>query len=129
VEERAIPTSSNIEASTALVMAELEAQLGIQQSPTPIAYQSRVGPVEWLKPYTDEALVLDLGGEGVKELVCPDQFFVSEQHRNPRENRHRVPGDRDKAGILEIFAGSPALDYLPHLSIKGLPIWSETALR
>jgi hypothetical protein len=31
--------------------------------------QSRVGPVQWLKPYTDEVLV-DLGQKGVKSLLA-----------------------------------------------------------
>ena len=30
--------------------------------------QSRVGPVQWLKPYTDEVLV-ELGQKGVKSLL------------------------------------------------------------
>jgi protoporphyrin/coproporphyrin ferrochelatase len=31
--------------------------------------QSRVGPVQWLKPYTDEVLV-ELGQNGVKSLLA-----------------------------------------------------------
>ena len=31
--------------------------------------QSRVGPVEWLKPYTDETII-DLGKKGVKNLLA-----------------------------------------------------------
>ena len=31
--------------------------------------QSRVGPVQWLKPYTDEVLV-ELGQRGVKSLLA-----------------------------------------------------------
>jgi protoheme ferro-lyase len=31
--------------------------------------QSRVGPVQWLKPYTDEVLV-ELGQKGVKSLLA-----------------------------------------------------------
>ncbi|KAJ0015210.1 hypothetical protein Pint_21451 [Pistacia integerrima] len=49
-----------------------------------LEYQSRVGPVQWLKPYTDEVLV-ELGQRGVKSLlaipVCPYGLrcsFVSE---------------------------------------------------
>jgi len=32
-------------------------------------FQSRVGPVQWLKPYTDEVLV-ELGQKGVKSLLA-----------------------------------------------------------
>jgi ferrochelatase len=31
--------------------------------------QSRVGPVEWLKPYTDETII-ELGQKGVKSLLA-----------------------------------------------------------
>ncbi|CAN1778934.1 Ferrochelatase-2, chloroplastic [Linum perenne] len=38
---------------------------------------SRVGPVQWLKPYTDEVLV-ELGKKGVKSLLAVPVSFVSE---------------------------------------------------
>lgn len=38
--------------------------------------QSRVGPVQWLKPYTDEVLV-ELGKKGVKSLLAvPVRYFT-----------------------------------------------------
>lgn len=37
--------------------------------------QSRVGPVEWLKPYTDETIV-ELGQKGVKSLLAvPIRYY------------------------------------------------------
>ncbi|CAN1778916.1 Ferrochelatase-2, chloroplastic, partial [Linum perenne] len=39
--------------------------------------ESRVGPVQWLKPYTDEVLV-ELGKKGVKSLLAVPVSFVSE---------------------------------------------------
>jgi len=42
-----------------------------------LSYQSRVGPVEWLRPYTDTMLE-DLGASGVKNLVVVPISFVSE---------------------------------------------------
>ncbi|KHG11541.1 hypothetical protein F383_13061 [Gossypium arboreum] len=39
--------------------------------------ESRVGPVEWLKPYTDETII-DLGRKGVKSLLAVPISFVSE---------------------------------------------------
>jgi len=56
VEEAGDPYQQHIEASTALVMAELERQLG-HHNPHTLAYQSRVGPVEWLKPIPTNRLV------------------------------------------------------------------------
>ncbi|XP_050918934.1 ferrochelatase-2, chloroplastic [Lathyrus oleraceus] len=42
-----------------------------------LAYQSKVGPVEWLKPYTDVTIV-ELGKRGVKSLLAVPIRFVSE---------------------------------------------------
>ena len=40
-------------------------------------FQSRVGPVQWLKPYTDEVLV-ELGQKGVKNLLAvPVRYVVN----------------------------------------------------
>lgn len=43
-----------MEECVALVMAELQRR-GVANAHT-LAYQSRVGPVEWLKPYTDDSI-------------------------------------------------------------------------
>jgi ferrochelatase len=42
-----------------------------------LSYQSRVGPIEWLRPYTDDVLP-ELGAAGVKNLVVVPISFVSE---------------------------------------------------
>jgi len=42
-----------------------------------LSYQSRVGPIEWLRPYTDDVLP-ELGEAGVKNLVVVPISFVSE---------------------------------------------------
>jgi len=42
-----------------------------------LSYQSRVGPIEWLRPYTDDMLP-DLGARGVRNLVVVPISFVSE---------------------------------------------------
>eukprot|EP00585_Thalassiosira_rotula_P005036 CAMPEP_0196151496 /NCGR_PEP_ID=MMETSP0910-20130528/33766_1 /TAXON_ID=49265 /ORGANISM="Thalassiosira rotula, Strain GSO102" /LENGTH=475 /DNA_ID=CAMNT_0041414877 /DNA_START=73 /DNA_END=1500 /DNA_ORIENTATION=+ len=42
-----------------------------------LSFQSRVGPVEWLRPYTDDVLP-SLGEQGVKNLVVCPISFVSE---------------------------------------------------
>ncbi|XLT05973.1 hypothetical protein HN51_044722 [Arachis hypogaea] len=54
---------------------ELKAR-GINNKHT-LAYQSRVGLVQWLKPYTDETLV-ELGQKGVRSLLAVPVSFVSE---------------------------------------------------
>lgn len=42
-----------------------------------LSYQSRVGPVEWLRPYTDDK-IKELGKLGVKNLAVVPIAFVSE---------------------------------------------------
>lgn len=42
-----------------------------------LSYQSRVGPIEWLRPYTDDVLP-ELGQNGVSNLVVVPISFVSE---------------------------------------------------
>ena len=50
----------------ALIMAELK-RMGVNNEHI-LAYQSRVGPVEWLKPYTDTTII-ELGAKGTKAMV------------------------------------------------------------
>ncbi|EAU73274.1 ferrochelatase [Synechococcus sp. RS9916] len=76
VEEAGDPYQQEIEACTALIMKELETILG-SSNPHTLAYQSRVGPVEWLKPYTEEALEA-LGEAKTRDLVVVPISFVSE---------------------------------------------------
>jgi protoporphyrin/coproporphyrin ferrochelatase len=72
VEEAGDPYQQEIEECTALIMQTLN-----RPNEHTLAYQSRVGPVEWLQPYTDDAL-LELGAKGVKDLVVVPISFVSE---------------------------------------------------
>jgi ferrochelatase len=67
VEEAGDPYKAEMEECVDLIMEELEKR-GIT-SPCTLAYQSRVGPVEWLKPYTDETII-ELGRRGVKNLLA-----------------------------------------------------------
>ncbi|HSG11174.1 MAG TPA: ferrochelatase [Gammaproteobacteria bacterium] len=54
---------------TAMLLAK---ELGLDATQWTYSYQSRLGPRDWLKPYTDKTLEA-LPGEGVKNLqvVCP----------------------------------------------------------
>ncbi|MFQ6669971.1 hypothetical protein Gotur_035033 [Gossypium turneri] len=67
VEEAGDPYKDQMEECIYLIMQELKAR-GIGNDHT-LAYQSRVGPVQWLKPYTDEVLV-EIGQKGVKSLLA-----------------------------------------------------------
>ncbi|BAS93608.1 Os05g0361200, partial [Oryza sativa Japonica Group] len=75
VEEAGDPYKAEMEECVDLIMEELEKR-GITNSCT-LAYQSRVGPVEWLRPYTDETII-ELGQKGVKSLLAVPISFVSE---------------------------------------------------
>lgn len=88
VEEAGDPYPGEIETCARLIIEKLEATLGHGNYFT-LAYQSRVGPVEWLKPYTDEALE-ELGRQGVKDLVVvPINFVIG--HSDALSDLHRVP--------------------------------------
>ncbi|KAL2453100.1 Ferrochelatase-2 [Abeliophyllum distichum] len=67
VEEAGDPYKAEMEECVDLIMEELEKRR-ISNAYT-LAYQSRVGPVEWLKPYTDETII-ELGRKGVKSLLA-----------------------------------------------------------
>lgn len=75
VENAGDPYKDEMEECIYLIMQELKAR-GIGNEHT-LAYQSRVGPVQWLKPYTDEVLV-ELGQKGIKSLLAVPVSFVSE---------------------------------------------------
>ncbi|MEH2162919.1 MAG: ferrochelatase [Nostoc sp.] len=72
VEEAGDPYQQEIEECTALILQTLN-----RPNAHTLAYQSRVGPVEWLQPYTEDALK-ELGAQGVKDLVVVPISFVSE---------------------------------------------------
>ncbi|XP_020531382.1 ferrochelatase-2, chloroplastic isoform X2 [Amborella trichopoda] len=75
VEEAGDPYKAEMEECVDLIMEELEKRR-VTNAYT-LAYQSRVGPVEWLKPYTDETIV-ELGQKGIKSLLAVPISFVSE---------------------------------------------------
>jgi len=75
VEEAGDPYKEEMEQCIDLIMAELRRR--DVDNPFKLAYQSRVGPVEWLQPYTDTTIE-ELGAAGVKNLLAVPISFVSE---------------------------------------------------
>jgi ferrochelatase len=73
-----------------------------------LAYQSKVGPVEWLKPYTEDAIV-ELAEKGVEELVVVPISFVSEHIETLEEIDQEYREIAEEAGIKN-FRRVPALD-------------------
>ena len=71
VEEAGDPYKDEIEDCSLLIIDKLERSLGFSNTYT-LSYQSRVGPEEWLKPYTDKTLE-QLPKNGKKNIlvICP----------------------------------------------------------
>lgn len=75
VDEAGDPYKEEMEECVSLIVAELRRR-GVE-NPFTLAYQSRVGPVEWLQPYTEDAIER-LGKEGCPALLAVPISFVSE---------------------------------------------------
>lgn len=93
VEEAGDPYQQEIEECTALIMQTLN-----RPNVHTLAYQSRVGPVEWLQPYTEDALK-ELGAKGVKDLVVVPISFVSEHIETLQEIDIEYREVAEEAGI------------------------------
>jgi ferrochelatase len=106
IEEAGDPYQKEIEACAALIMQKLN-----RPNSYKLAYQSRVGPVEWLQPYTDIAIA-ELAAQGVKELVVVPISFVSEHIETLEEIDMEYREIAEHAGI-ETFARVPAPDTDP----------------
>lgn len=106
VEEAGDPYQREIEHCTQLIMQ----RLGRSNDHT-LAYQSRVGPVEWLQPYTEDAIA-DLAKAGVESLVVVPISFVSEHIETLQEIDIEYREIAEEAGI-ETFRRVPALNTHP----------------
>jgi protoporphyrin/coproporphyrin ferrochelatase len=93
VEEAGDPYQQEIEECTVLIMQTLN-----RANSHTLAYQSRVGPVEWLQPYTEDALQ-QLGANGVKDLVVVPISFVSEHIETLQEIDIEYREIAEEAGI------------------------------
>ena len=106
VTEAGDPYQQEIEDCTALIMQTLN-----RPNPHTLAYQSRVGPVEWLKPYTEDALQ-ELGAQGIENLLVVPISFVSEHIETLQEVDIEYRHLAEEAGIGS-FQRVPALNTHP----------------
>lgn len=106
VEEAGDPYQQEIEECTELIMRTLN-----RPNPYTLAYQSRVGPVEWLKPYTEEA-IQELAEQGVQNLLVVPVSFVSEHIETLEEIDIEYRELAEEAGIHH-FQRVPALNTHP----------------
>ncbi|MBV9387692.1 MAG: ferrochelatase [Chroococcidiopsidaceae cyanobacterium CP_BM_ER_R8_30] len=126
VEEAGDPYQHEIEECTELIMQTLN-----RPNPHTLAYQSRVGPVEWLQPYTEDA-IQNLGAQGVTDLLVVPISFVSEhietlqeidiEYREVAEhagirNFRRVPAPNTNPVFIEAMA-QLVLEALKSPSLK-----------
>jgi protoporphyrin/coproporphyrin ferrochelatase len=106
VKEAGDPYQAEIENCTALIMKALN-----RPNPHVLAYQSRVGPIEWLQPYTEDELVA-LGEKGTEELVVVPVSFISEHIETLQEIDMEYREIALEAGIKQ-FRRAPALNTYP----------------
>ncbi|PRQ24450.1 putative protoporphyrin ferrochelatase [Rosa chinensis] len=130
VKDSGDPYKDQMEECIFLIMKELKAR-GINNEHT-LAYQSRVGPVQWLKPYTDEVLV-ELGRKGVKSLLTVPVSFVSEHIETLEEIDMEYKELALESGI-ENWGRVPALGLTPSFItdladavIEALPLAAATS--
>lgn len=120
VEEAGDPYQKEIEECTNLIMQTLN-----RPNAHTLAYQSRVGPVEWLKPYTEDAIP-ELGAQKVEDLLVVPISFVSEHIETLQEIDIEYRELAHKSGIHN-FRRVPALNTHP-VFIEGLADLTIAAL-
>jgi len=101
---------SEIENCSDLVMQTVR-QIYQRYNAHTLAYQSRVGPVEWLKPYTAEAIA-QLAKRGIRDLLVVPISFISDHIETLQEIDIEYREIAEEAGIHN-FERVPALNSHP----------------
>jgi ferrochelatase len=121
------PYQRDVEASVGAIRASLG-----ESSPWTIAYQSKLGPVEWLGPATIDA-IRELGRRGQKQVLVVPIAFVTDHVETLYEVDQLFAGEARKAGIPE-FRRTPGLNSRPaflraleHLILSQAAFWDERA--
>ncbi len=110
VTEYGDPYQIEIENCVDLIMRSLRQHYSRFNAHT-LAYQSRVGPVEWLQPYTEEAIG-QLAKRGVNDLLVIPISFISEHIETLQEIDMEYREVAEAAGIHH-FERVPALNVHP----------------
>ena len=99
-----------------------------------LSFQSRVGPAEWLKPYTDK-IIPQLAGQGVRHLVFVPLAFVNDHLETLYEvgvtyfniarahgiTPHRVPAVEDHPAYIQMLARAVA-EWLEASPLEASPL-------
>eukprot|EP00820_Chromera_velia_P013466 Cvel_23943.t1-p1 / transcript=Cvel_23943.t1 / gene=Cvel_23943 / organism=Chromera_velia_CCMP2878 / gene_product=Ferrochelatase, putative / transcript_product=Ferrochelatase, putative / location=Cvel_scaffold2530:25779-26872(-) / protein_length=154 / sequence_SO=supercontig / SO=protein_coding / is_pseudo=false len=101
-----------------------------------LSFQSRVGPVTWLQPYTDDE-IKKLAEEGVRNLIVVPISFVSEHLETLEEIDQEYREVAEEAGIRH-WRRVPALNLDPRFlrdladlvgdALQSVPVRVEEAL-
>ena len=133
VDEAGDPYKEEMEETVELIVNELDRR-GVKYNGHTLAYQSRVGPVEWLEPYTDDSIRY-LASQGVEALVVVPISFVSEhietleeidmEYREVAEESgingwRRVPALGCDPLFMEDLA-SAAIEAMPYVDVSKNP--------
>ncbi|HET7497058.1 MAG TPA: ferrochelatase [Candidatus Eisenbacteria bacterium] len=86
----------------------------LPELPWTLGYQSRVGPVEWIGPSTEE-VVDRLGREGVKDVLAVPVSFVSDHIETLYEVDMLYGDQAKKAGIVNFRRPEGLNDFPPFL--------------
>ena len=102
---------------TARLLAE---SLGLEAQQWRVSFQSRLGTVEWLRPYTDEVLLeMAQAGEHSVDVICPG-FAV-----DCLETLEEIAiANRDDY----LAAGGQRFEYIPALNVSGMHLQLLTEL-
>ena len=104
--------------------------LGLQAQQWQIAFQSRVGPKEWLQPYTDE-VIEGWGREGTRKIhvICPgfsaDCLETLEEIAVMNRDRFLAAGGKEFGYIPALNDGTAHLDMLADLVLRHVGGWPE----
>jgi ferrochelatase len=94
------------QAQVEMTVAAIVDRLGIPDLDYVICYQSRVGPVEWLRPYTDDE-IRRAGQDGISLVVIP-VAFVSEHSETLVELDMEYAKLAREAGVPDYVRGATA---------------------
>lgn len=115
--------------ATARLTAEA---LGLEKDQWAVSFQSRFGPREWLRPYTDETLA-EWPKQGVKsvDLVCPGfsaDCLETLEEINIQNREIFMGAGGDKFGYIPALNDQPAhIEFLVDLILKHAQGWPEVS--
>lgn len=104
--EEGDPYKEEMEECVQLIMEELKRR-NVNNEHV-LAYQSRVGPVEWLQPYTEDS-IRNLGESGCNDLLAVPISFVSEHIETLEEIDMEYRELAEESGIKN-WGRAPALN-------------------